>query len=200
MHLSCSDPFTGGYGSVDGPSDPADEQWQIAYFSITRFKSGDFFRNCGNVVNPFPVSNTADTSGDDSFGGSADSSTDTVEIGPGITIDRLSTNGKRMTVRLSNLTGDTQEIANVTLLDWPSDNNGSLTKVRLGDQTLWTGNLSGPPAVLDVDGPGNWAGGTLGTGDDILRFDFKNKVAKAGNGLYTVRVNFVDGTFLDIRA
>ena len=42
-----------------------------------------------------------------------------------------------------------------------------------------------------------WSGGTLLTGEAILRFDFANKSASTG---YTIRLNFTDGTFLDITA
>jgi hypothetical protein len=62
-----------------------------------------------------------------------------VTIEAGITIDRLQTNGKRVTVRLTNFTGENKEIVDISI-DWPSG-NGNLEKVRLDDPTVWSGCL-----------------------------------------------------------
>ena len=62
--------------------------------------------------------------------------------------------------------------------------------------TIWNGTAAPPFALLDPSDSG-WNGATLLTGEGILRFDFKNKSAKSG---YTIRLNFADGTFLDITA
>ena len=68
MHLSCSDPFTGGWGQSGGPVEGVDVNWQIAFFSIARYNNNGFIKACGNVVNQFDVPNTATATGDDSFG------------------------------------------------------------------------------------------------------------------------------------
>jgi len=196
LHLSCSDPFTGGWGQSGGPIQGVDTNWQIAYFSVGRYSPQGFLKSCGNVTNSFDIVNTADTTGEDSFGTETATDDATVTIGPGITLDRLQTNGKRLTARLNNLTGDDKEIDEVTA-EWPTS-NGNLTKVWLTfggtNDILWQGSENAPVALLDpsVDG---WIGGTLLTGEAILRFDFKNKVANVG---YTIRVHFTDGTWLDI--
>ncbi len=193
MHLSCSDPFTGGWGQSAGPVEGVDVNWQIAFFSIARYNNNGFIKNCGNVVNPFDVPNTATATGEDSFGTETVSDDATVTITPGITIDKLQTNGKRLTVRLTNFTGEDKVIEDISI-EWP-DSNGNLTKIRLDDVTTWTGAEAPPDALLDATDSG-WSGGTLMTGEAILRFDFKNKVDK--DGPYVIRVNFTDGTFLDI--
>ncbi len=59
MHLSCSDPFTGGWGDTAGPVEGVDVNWQIAFFSIARYNNNGYIKNCGNVVNDFDVPNTA---------------------------------------------------------------------------------------------------------------------------------------------
>lgn len=115
-------------------------------------------------------------------------------IEPGITIDKLQTKGKRVTVRLTNLTGENKEIVDISIT-WPSS-NADLKEVRLDDPTVWSGSLPPPSAFID-DTTGGWNGGTLLSGEAILRFDFAKKVAETG---HTIRVNFTDGTFLDIFA
>ena len=115
-------------------------------------------------------------------------------VEPGITIDKLQTNGKRVTVRLTNLTGENKKIVDITI-EWPSS-NADLKKVRLDNPTVWSGSLPPPSTFID-DTTVGWIenGGTLLPGEAILRFDFANKVAETG---HTIRVNFTDGTFLDI--
>ncbi len=101
--------------------------------------------------------------------------------------------GKRLTVRLTNFTGEHKVIDDISVV-WPGS-NANLIKVRLDDVTTWTGNLAPTSVVLADWGVANWNGGSLQTGEGILRFDFKKKSAKTG---YTIRVDFTDGTFLDI--
>ncbi len=68
LHLSCSDPFTDGWGQAGGPDEILNPDWQIDYFSIARYKQGgQFFRGCGNVIGTFDLDNTATASGTDSF-------------------------------------------------------------------------------------------------------------------------------------
>ena len=192
LHLSCSDPFTGGWGQSGGPVEGVDVNWQIAFFSIARYNSQGFFKSCGNVVNPFDVPNIATATGLDSAGTQTVSDDATVTIEPGITLDRLQTNGKRLTVRLTNFTGEDKVIEDISI-DWPAS-NGNLKKIRLDEPVVWSGDVEPTSALLDATDPG-WNGGTLLTGEAILRFDFANKSADSG---YTIRVNFTDGTFLDI--
>jgi uncharacterized repeat protein (TIGR01451 family) len=205
MHLSCSDPFTGGWGQSAGPVQNVDVNWQIAYFSIVRYSSQGFHKACGNVVNDFDVLNIADALGEDSNGVvSASSNTAIVTIGPGITLDRVKTKGKRLTAQLTNYTGEEKIIESISLL-WPAV-NGNLTEIKLTHGTIsgliWEGNLANDPnniypdpdANLDMNISG-WTGGILQTGESTLRFNFTGKV---GNSGYIIRVKFEDGTWLDI--
>ncbi|MFH6769028.1 T9SS type A sorting domain-containing protein, partial [Gaetbulibacter aquiaggeris] len=196
LHLSCSDPFTGGWGQSGGPVQGVDTNWQIAYFSIGRYSPQGFLKSCGNVTNDFDILNIADTSGEDSFETETATDDATVTIGPGITLDRLQTNGKRLTARLNNLTGENKTIDEVYVV-WP-ESNGNLIKVWLTfgktNDLIWQGNDDPAEALLDVTDTG-WIGATLLTGEAILRFDFSNKVVSSG---YTIRVHFTDGTWLDI--
>ncbi|WP_420643505.1 DUF7507 domain-containing protein [Candidatus Leptofilum sp.] len=196
LHLSCSDPFTGGWGQSGGPVEGVDVNWQIAFFTIARYNSQGFLKSCGNVVNPFEVPNTATATGADSFGTETVSDDATVTIEPGITIDRLQLKGKRLTARLTNYTGEPKEIVDIEIT-WP-ESNGDLIKVWLTygntSDVIWSGDAAPSIVLLDVTDLG-WNGGTLFTGEAILRFDFRNKVDSSG---YTIRVNFADGTFLDI--
>ncbi|MBJ7879229.1 DUF7507 domain-containing protein, partial [Gelidibacter salicanalis] len=196
LHLSCSDPFTGGWGQSGGPIKDVDTNWQIAFFRVSRYNSKGFLKSCGNVVNDFDISNTAYAMGEDSFETQNISDDAIVTIGPGITLDRLQIKGKRVTARLNNLTGADKIIEDISVI-WPS-NNGNMTTIRLSanntSTTIWEGNANPVDANLNASNPG-WNGGTIQTGEAILRFDFKNKITATG---YTIRVNFTDGTFLDI--
>ena len=196
LHLSCSDPFTGGWGQSGGPVEGVDNNWQIAFFTIGRYSPKGFLKSCGNVVNPYNVPNIAYASGEDSFGDVTVSDDAFVTIGPGITLDRLQTNSKRLTARLTNLTGDNKVIDEISAI-WPNS-NGNLTKVWLTNgntsEVIWQGNDATGDAQLNSSVSG-WNGGTLLTGEGILRFDFNKKVVNSG---YVIRVHFTDGTFLDI--
>ncbi len=134
--------------------------------------------------------NTADAEGDDSSGAETVSDDTSLTTVPGITIDRLQTNGRRLTVRLTNLTGDLKTIDGISI-EWPSGNR-ELSRIRLDEATVWQGEVSPPSATLDGPDSG-WSGGTLVTGEAILRFDFGRKSANSG---YTVRLDFTDGTSL----
>ncbi len=193
LHLSCSDPFTGGWGQSGGPVEGVNSaDYQVAFFAIARYNNNGYIKNCGNVVNPYDVDNTASASGTDSFGIDTVSDSATVTVEPGITINRIQTNGKRITVRLTNFTGDVKTIDNISVT-WPTA-NGALTKIRLDTPTVWQGNLAPDTALLDASASG-WSGGSLNVGEAILRFDFQNKSKTAP---YVIRVSFTDGTFLDI--
>ena len=198
LHLSCSDPFTDGWGQSAGPDEFLNPDWQIDYFSIARYKQGGvFFRNCGNVVDAFEVPNTATVEWEDSLSSDWSETSDEVRvtIKEGIVLDRVQTNGKRVTARLTNYTGESRIVEEV-IIEWPNEpkQNGNLQQIRLEDTVVWKGSLAGPSQTINGTTPG-WNGGTLLPGEAILRFDFKNKVEDTG---YTIRVLFVDGTFLDI--
>jgi hypothetical protein len=202
MHLSCSDPFTGGWGQSAGPVEGVDVNWQVAFFSIARYNSGSgFIKNCGNVLIPFEVPNIGTATGTDSFETQTVSDDATVTIAPGVTLDRLQTNGRRVTARLINFSGEDKVFSDVQIL-WPdTPGPGSLTKVRLDNPVIWESRSGVPSAdpdyvILDAADP-DWNGGTLlaTQEEQILRFDFENKAA---GYLYRVRVNFTDGTFLDL--
>ena len=196
LHLSCSDPFTGGWGQAGGPVEGVDDNWQIAFFTIARYNSQGFLKACGNVINDFVVPNTADAFGTDSFDDETATDTTEVTVQPGITLDRLQLKGKRLTVRLTNYTGEPKEIDNISIV-WPNG-SGDLSRVWItvgnSSEVIWSGSDNPTDAFLDSTDSG-WNGGTLEMGEAILRFDFKNKTA---SGNYVVRVNFTDGTFLDI--
>ncbi len=192
LHLSCSDPFTNGWGEAGGPVEGLDVDWQIAFFSIARYQNGDFRKSCGGVANAFDIDNVGTASAIDSFGTDTANGGDTLTVEPGITIDSLQANGKRLTVRLTNATGVGKTIEDISFV-WPSS-NGQLRRVRLDAATVWLGKENPTSVLLDGSDPA-WSGGTLAPGDAILRFDFQKKSAKSG---YTIRVNFTDGTFLDI--
>lgn len=197
MHLSCSDPFTGGWGQSAGPVEGVDDNWQIAFFTIARFNANGYIKSCGNVTVEYEIPNTGYASGEDSEGTQTDSDDARVTVGPGITLTDLTTLGKRLTARLTNMTGHNKVIDEVTI-KWPAS-NGNLIKVWLvtGNITevIWEGNDYSQDAILNSDGEGVWYGSTLLTGEAILRFDFVNKVASSG---YVIRVWFEDGTWLDI--
>lgn len=54
VHVSCSDEFTGGFGEKDGPDRVADSAWQIATWSIQKFKDGTLDKSCGGSPVPPP--------------------------------------------------------------------------------------------------------------------------------------------------
>jgi uncharacterized repeat protein (TIGR01451 family) len=194
LHLSCSDAFSGGWGQSGGPVEGVDTNWQIAFFSITRYKRGDFFRSCGDVVNAFDVPNTAVATGSDSTGDERVSDDATVTVGPGISIDRIRATGKRLTVHVTNNTGSVKPIDRIDV-SWPAS-NGNLRKVTVRGGTVWQGSLAPDTAALD-NAVAGWRGQSLANGDDILRFDFKNRSAGSP---YAIRVTFDDGTYVDIGA
>ncbi|PTN04627.1 putative repeat protein (TIGR01451 family)/predicted secreted protein (Por secretion system target) [Mangrovibacterium marinum] len=199
MHLSCSDPFTDGWGQSAGPVEGVDVNWQIAFFTIARFNANGYIKSCGNVTVPYDIPNTGYASGEDSYETQEVDDDANVTIIPGITLTDLTTLGKRLTARLTNKTGDDKVIEEITVV-WP-ESNGDLVKVWLvtGNVTevIWEGNYAWEEggALLDSSDVSGWYGSTLLTGEAILRFDFVNKVANSG---YTIRVWFEDGTWLDI--
>ena len=194
MHLSCSDAFTDGWGQSGGPDEIDDPDWQIAFFSIARYKQGEFFRGCGNVVNNFMVDNTATATGMDSFPDDDTVSDDaSVTVKPGIKIAKIKFAGKHVSADLTNFTDHDKEIADVEVY-WP-ESSGNLTEVRLSDFTFWQG--SAPATHAHLFGPwiGTAADRTLEGLVETLRFEFSEPVSDTG---YMIRVNFTDTTFLDV--
>ena len=55
MHVSCSDPFTGGWGVKQGPSPAADPEWRIRSYYIAKYDNGELKKECGT-----PIPNTWD--------------------------------------------------------------------------------------------------------------------------------------------
>ncbi|MDH4147446.1 MAG: hypothetical protein OEY23_20000 [Acidimicrobiia bacterium] len=51
VHVSCSDKFAGGWGEKDGPDPVADSAWQIASYSIAKYKKGKLEKSCGSSLN-----------------------------------------------------------------------------------------------------------------------------------------------------
>ena len=224
LHLSCSDPFTGGWGQSGGPDEILNPDWQIDYFSIARYKQGgEFFRNCGNVVDTFDVDNTATATGIDWFDDPPDNDTvsddATVIIKEGILLDGYQRKSKHASVDLTNFTGDPKVVRFVELR-WPTS-NGELRQINLGGLVIWQGSapgIAGPPEFPDTF---SVTVGDLYDGDPIpedydytpwladitartldpnvtekLQFHFTEKAS--GDAKYQIRVNFDDGTFLDI--
>ena len=165
--------------------------WQIGYFSIVRSNNNGFIKECGDVTSPFDVLNEAAASVENSSGTETVTGSTVLTIGPGITVDRLQTSGKRLTVYLTNGTSD-KTIEDISV-EWPGS-NGDLTRIRLDDSTVWEGDQAPPIAAFDATDAG-WTGGTLPTGEGALRFDFENKTAKTG---YNIQVTFTDGTVLTV--
>ena len=197
MHLSCSDPFTGGWGQSAGPVEGVDTNWQIAFFSIARYNSQGFFKTCGNVVNPFDVPNTATATGEDSFGTETVSDDATVTVRAGHqarpAADQRQASHRAADQLHGRRQGDRRRLGRVAEQQRRPDQG--LAHAMTGPARLSGAEPLHPrTALLDASDPG-WNGGTLLTGEAILRFDFKNKSANSG---YTIRVNFADGTFLDI--
>lgn len=201
LHLSCSDSFTGGWGQSGGPVEGVDVNWQIAFFTVDRYNNNAFIKTCGNVVNPFDVPNTGIATGEDSSGTQTVSDEAIVTITEGIVLDSVQTNGKRLTLRLSN-NRENEEITAVEAI-WPTS-NGDLKKIWLNygggnNDDIWAGSVSSAdPAFVELSatvGPATWDGGTLLMGEVIGRFDFQNKVA---DGPYKIRISFLGGTYADV--
>jgi len=205
IHLSCSEAFEDdGYATGSGGPDRNDDpDWPIAFFAIQRTLNANNERTCGNVVNDFDVPNTGTASGTDSSGPQTVTSNDTVTITSGITLDRLQTNGKRVTAWLTN-NGESQEITEIELVTWP-DTNQNLKNVQLTygqtSKIIWSGNEGLPDGglILGAAGPATWTSGVsipIDPNESTLRFDFEKKVATNG---YEIKVKFDDGTFLGIQ-
>ncbi len=224
LHLSCSDPFTGGWGQSGGPDEFLNPDWQIDYFSIARYKQGgQFFRNCGNVVGLFDVDNSATAAGvdwtpDDCPDGECDVVSDDamLTVKEGIRLDHYQRKAKHASVDLTNFTGDPKIVRFLEVM-WPTV-NGSLRQITLDGVVIWQGDAAGaagPPGTRTVtigdlyDGdpvpadydPTPWvADVTARTLEPFvterLAFHFTEK--SSGEAEYEIRLNFNEGTFLDI--
>ena len=220
LHLSCSDPFTGGWGQSGGPVEGVNTTgWKVQYFSIARYKQGgQFFRNCGNVVGPFTVDNFATVawsdSGDDY---ELDSNVASVTIKEGIKLDKFQNKAKHAAVELTNFTGDAKVIDYVEF-KWPVK-NAEVRQVTLDGAVIWSGSIPGTPAGGKLNAsfghspwlhspdpePDFWVNSawTGNTTDRTLEADASERLAvhfkgKATTGSYMFTVHFTDGTFLNI--
>ncbi len=190
IHLSCSDPFAGGWGSgggTNGPIEGVDTNWQISSYSILRFNQNGFFRACGDVVVPMDVPNTAIADGADSNSslGSDElvSDTDSVQVIRQLKIEKRSdlvTKGKKADVLLFNSGNESLTISEIDVT-WPGG-NGDLVEVTFGSNTIYATPESTSPAIIDGDdGDGSpWVGTetdrTIDPGEGLkLGFFFKNK-------------------------
>jgi hypothetical protein len=180
-----------GFHLAVDPVEGVDVNWQVAFFSINRYKRGDFFRSCGAVVVPFDVPNIGQATGTDSFGEETVSDDATVTVYPGIAIGNLKAGGKKVTVDLTNLTPNTLEIAEIDV-SWPTS-NGHLRTIRLDGSTIWTGSDAPPSVSIDSGWSGGATARTLEPGTERLQLDFRRKAAKTE---YKIRVEFTDGTFV----
>ena len=172
------------------PVEGVDDNWRIGYFSIARFNNNGYIKSCGNIVAPFEVPNMGYVSGSDSYGDQTVPSNEdvVVTVEPGITLDKLAVRNKRVTARLTNLTGEAKTIEEILVI-WPED-AGNLIKVRLDDIAAWTGSAEPPTTTLDVSDDG-WV---LQEGEAILRLDFES----GAKDVFEIRLIFSDSTFLEI--
>ena len=214
MHLSCSDPFTDGWGSGgagNGPVEGVDVNWQIGSFSILRFNQNGFFKGCGDVVTPADVPNTAHADGKDSNSppeSELATASDSVLVIRQLKIERRSdlvTKGKKADVLLFNSGNESLTISQIDIV-WPSS-NGNLVEVLFGNSTIYDTPDLAPPTTSDPITITNWeANGdrTIDPGEGLkLGFFFQNK-ANSGdpyqikvtlNGEITTEVvHVLDGT------
>jgi uncharacterized repeat protein (TIGR01451 family) len=201
MHLSCSDPFTDGWGSTAGPVEGVDVNWQIAFFSINRYKKGDFFRSCGDTVNSFNVDNTATVAWADSAGSHevADDATVTIDAGgpgeSGVEVVSTKVKNRQIDIGLANGSGEDRVITEVTV-DWPRA-SGNLRAIRLDGSSLWLGNVNSSPLTISSgDFTGSVFARTLQAGaTETFRLSFSKRVASSG---HSITITFDDGTSVSI--
>ncbi|MDH3647762.1 MAG: hypothetical protein OER80_13420, partial [Gammaproteobacteria bacterium] len=148
LHLSCSDSYDSGYSDTGaGPDEILDADWKIDYFSIARYKrGGQFFRNCGNVIENFDVENQAEADGTDSNSPLdsdelVTSNVETVTIKQGIELDKFQNKAKHAAVHMTNFTNEDKEIAYIGI-EWPGS-NGNLRQITIDGAVVWTGSFPG---------------------------------------------------------
>jgi hypothetical protein len=206
MHLSCSDRFIGGWGESDGPMEGVDVNWQIASYSITRYNNNGFIKACGDTPVPFNVPNTATASGTDSFEPNPETVSDdaVVEIvDPSLVFpenDAVDSKNRDVYFKFVSLNPEDMVITQIEII-WPEDDNGALTRIQLGKNTIWTGSEAGPTAIIyEADFTGSVGDRTLeALQKEKLRFTFENKpVADPDFTKYTFVVTFADGTDVSI--
>ena len=204
IHLSCSDPFIGGWGSgggTNGPVEGVDVNWQISSYSILRYNQNGFFKGCGDVVEPQDVPNTAFADGVDSNSpegidpndpnSELRSGPDSVQVIRQLKIEIRNQpviKGKKMDVLLNNVGMDVLTITKVELT-WPSG-NGELQSVLFGlRNTIWTGVDDAPDATITEFEAGSDL--TIDPGEALkLGFFFQNKT---DGGTYTITVTLEGG-------
>jgi uncharacterized repeat protein (TIGR01451 family) len=199
MHLSCSDPFTGGWGETDGPTAGIDVNWQIASFTINRYNSArGFFKTCSGTPSPFQVLNTGTATGGDSSGEETVNDNASVQIAAPSEVSSGESSFKNRDVffRLHSVSGQDMLITQIDIT-WPEHVNGALTQIQLGKNTIWRGKEAGSRAAFrEGDFTGQESDRLLqALQSDKLRFTFVNKpVADPATTEYTFVVTFSDGT------
>ncbi|MDH3786567.1 MAG: DUF11 domain-containing protein, partial [Acidobacteriota bacterium] len=145
--------------------------------------------------------------------------TASVTIKEGILLDKFQKKAKHGSVNVTNLTDMDKEIKFLELI-WPTS-NGDLRQVTLDGTVIWQGNAPGVSEPLSLQrlfigdmpedefgnmpapplfDPTPWSGGPIAR---TLEADVAERLAfhfdvKADEGAYQIRMNFADGTFLDI--
>ncbi|MBN2113271.1 MAG: hypothetical protein JW785_03995, partial [Acidimicrobiia bacterium] len=59
VHISCSDPFTDGWGVKQGPDPIADSEWRIFWYYIVHYEGTQVKKTCGTPEPPAPPPNPA---------------------------------------------------------------------------------------------------------------------------------------------
>jgi hypothetical protein len=152
------------------------------------------------------VPNTATASGTDSFEPNPETVSDdaTVEIvDPSLVFpedDAVDFKNRDVWFKFVSKNPEDMLITQIEI-SWPNDVNGALTRIQLGDYTIWTGNEAGPTAIIfEIDFTGSESDRILEAFQkEKLRFTFENRpVADPDDVEYTFVVTFADGTDVSI--
>ncbi len=218
MHLSCSDRFIGGWGETDGPDSILDPNWQIASYSISRYNANGFIKSCGDTPVEFNILNLADAVGTDSFGPD-DSTAVTSEdvwveiVDPSLVFpedDAVDFKNKDVWFKFVSKNPEDMVIAQIEII-WPEDggNNGELRTIKLGKNTIWSGNEAGASVtnglqavIFEAAFSGSELDRTLEAFEkEKLRFTFENRpVTDPARIRYSFIVTFADGTDVSVQS
>ncbi len=132
-----------------------------------------------------------------------DNDTDTCEDVTAGTINKDSGN-KEIWFNLTNNSGMTCRLTNLTVVSWPTGNNGSLKEIKEGNDDKQicceNGEEENSPAAF---GPGDWKDDPVyrdwsGGESNKLRFLFDNNPKNPGNGYYFWTIRFDDGSSIQV--